>query len=224
LKINNAAIDQSVITNSSVTVTTLTSTAGTAGNLLTLTIANGVMTISGTGTQAGNGNVTIDGIMESGELSLIGKAAAPTAPAAGKAFLYYDTTLASIRYNLGGAGWVTIGATPPAGANTELQFNNAGAFGASASLTWNGVILTANALVASNGITVTASGIAVTSGALVLSAGSISASGNLTLGGVTRLDNAGAAFLTAMTMNGVVGYTGTVAGAAGRNVDNGIIV
>jgi len=224
LKINNAAIDQSVITNSSVTVSSLTSTAGTPGNLLTLTIANGVMTVSGTGTQAGNGNVTIDGIMESGELSLVGKAAAPTAPAAGKAFLYYDTALAGLRYNLGGAGWVTIGNTLPAGANTELQFNNAGVFGASASLTWNGAILTANALVASNGITVAASGISVTSGALVLSSGSISASGNLQLGGVTRLNSSGGAFFTALTMNGVIGYTGTVASAAGRNIDNGVIV
>lgn len=39
---------------------------------------------------------------------------------------------------VGGGG----GNTPPAGANTQIQFNNAGAFGASPSLTWNGANLT----------------------------------------------------------------------------------
>lgn len=37
---------------------------------------------------------------------------------------------------------VTIGgATTPAGSNTEIQFNNSGAFGASSNLTWNGSAL-----------------------------------------------------------------------------------
>ena len=39
--------------------------------------------------------------------------------------------------------WVN-GGTNPAGSNTQIQFNNSGAFGASANLTWNGTTLTAN--------------------------------------------------------------------------------
>jgi hypothetical protein len=39
--------------------------------------------------------------------------------------------------------WVN-GGTDPAGSNTQIQFNNSGAFGASANLTWNGTTLTAN--------------------------------------------------------------------------------
>ena len=38
----------------------------------------------------------------------------------------------------------------PAGANTQIQFNNSGAFGASANLTWNGTILTASNLRSDN--------------------------------------------------------------------------
>jgi len=61
---------------------------------------------------------------------------------------------------LNGAGAYT---TPPdtvvnpAGANTELQFNNAGVFGASASLTWNGTTLNATQF---NGVALTALGAA----------------------------------------------------------------
>jgi len=37
-----------------------------------------------------------------------------------------------------GLKWIAIGgSTPPAGADTEIQFNNVGAFGASSDLTWN---------------------------------------------------------------------------------------
>ena len=63
LKINQASIDQSAITNSSVSVTTFTSTGGAAPNQLTLTITNGLLTVSGAGTAAGTGAVTIDGKM-----------------------------------------------------------------------------------------------------------------------------------------------------------------
>lgn len=40
-------------------------------------------------------------------------------------------------------GWVEANApsADPAGSNTQIQFNNSGAFGASANLTWNGTVL-----------------------------------------------------------------------------------
>lgn len=47
-----------------------------------------------------------------------------------------------------GSGLTNLPSGSPAGANTEIQFNNAGAFGASSSLTWNGNILSTDAFVA----------------------------------------------------------------------------
>jgi hypothetical protein len=44
--------------------------------------------------------------------------------------------------------------TAPAGSNTQVQFNNAGAFGASASLTWDGTSLTATKLAGAHNGTV----------------------------------------------------------------------
>jgi hypothetical protein len=45
--------------------------------------------------------------------------------------------------------WATVTASP-AGSNTQVQFNNSGAFGASASLTWNGTALTTPSLNSAN--------------------------------------------------------------------------
>jgi len=50
---------------------------------------------------------------------------------------------------IGGTGNVTInatgggGSTPPGGSNTQIQYNNAGAFGGVSNLTWNGTTLSA---------------------------------------------------------------------------------
>lgn len=41
----------------------------------------------------------------------------------------------------GNTGWTAFAATPPGGSNTHVQFNNSGAFGGSANLTWNGSAL-----------------------------------------------------------------------------------
>ena len=55
---------------------------------------------------------------------------------------YFDTTLGTPVWlqSVKPSVWVTYGggggATPPAGADTQIQFNDAGAFGASASFTW----------------------------------------------------------------------------------------
>ncbi len=64
-----------------------------------------------------------------------------TSPATG--LQVYNTTTNELNvYN--GTSWVAVGTpTLPAGANTQLQFNNSGVFGASSSLTWNGTTLTA---------------------------------------------------------------------------------
>ena len=102
LKINRASIDASTITNSTIAGSSLTSTSGTPPNVLTLTINNGALTVSGTGTEAGKGIITMD------QLALTGQTPAPTDPSAGTAILYYDTGTAALTYNLGGTGWFPI--------------------------------------------------------------------------------------------------------------------
>jgi len=50
--------------------------------------------------------------------------------------------------------WATLVGTPPAGSNTQLQFNDDGAFGASVDLTWDGTDLTVNGGLVVNDVTV----------------------------------------------------------------------
>lgn len=58
LVIAGASLDGSNISGGGIT-----SIAGSGGNVLTLTIENGLMTIQGTGSRAGTGDITIDGIV-----------------------------------------------------------------------------------------------------------------------------------------------------------------
>jgi hypothetical protein len=57
----------------------------------------------------------------------------------------------------GGSGaaptWTTVGGGggSPGGSNTQVQFNNSGAFGGASGLTWNGSLLTANSVVSTLG-------------------------------------------------------------------------
>ena len=68
----------------------------------------------------------------------------PTSPTTGvtvaagtRAILAWDGGLAT-------PDFVNVGGGSAAGSNTQIQFNNAGAFGAAAGLTWDGTTLTAN--------------------------------------------------------------------------------
>jgi hypothetical protein len=49
-----------------------------------------------------------------------------------------------------GSDFVNVGGGLPAGSNTQVQFNNSGAFGAAAGLTWDGTTLTANDIIDSS--------------------------------------------------------------------------
>lgn len=69
LKLNNANIDSSTLTNTTVSVTTFTSVGGTPPNTITLTINGGLLTIVGAGTQVGMGTISIDGLMTAGAYS-----------------------------------------------------------------------------------------------------------------------------------------------------------
>lgn len=94
---------------------------------------------SGTFVITGAGNAAFQSVA-SNYTSYVGLSAAPTAPGAGFAFVYYDTTLGQIRYNLGGAGWGSLPTVP--GANTQLIYNSSGAFAASSHLTFAADTLT----------------------------------------------------------------------------------
>ena len=134
----------------------------------------------------------------------------------------------------------------PAGSNQQIQFNNSGAPGASASLTWNGVTLTSSAM-STSALLVTTSGIGVTGASSITSASAAqtldvgnTGGGNairatagilVTAGGISV--SAGGLSITAVGLsvvggivaNGNTGFTGTLAAAisAGRNVQYGII-
>lgn len=78
-----------------------------------------------------------------------GGTGATSAPAARAALSAQETLVSGTNIktvngnNLLGSGNLTINATP-AGSSTQIQFNNAGAFGASANLTWDGQLLSVN--------------------------------------------------------------------------------
>lgn len=77
----------------------------------------------------------------------------PIRNASGSSALYYDATSGEITYS-------SIPSATPAGANTQIQFNNAGSLGASANLTFNNAT---NTLSATNivGTTMTVDGLEV---------------------------------------------------------------
>ena len=62
----------------------------------------------------------------------------PTSPTTGVSVA--AGTRAIVAWN--GSDFVNVGGGSAAGSNTQVQFNNSGAFGASANLTWNGTTLT----------------------------------------------------------------------------------
>ena len=74
----------------------------------------------------------------------------PTSPTTGitvaagtRAIIAWDGGLAT-------PDFVSVGGGSAAGSNTQIQFNNAGAFGAAAGLTWDGTTLTANDIIDSS--------------------------------------------------------------------------
>ena len=83
-----------------------------------------------------NENIAIPGNLEiTGSFALGGIANTVTANA-----LYYNTTTKQVTYGLAsGSG----GTGTPGGSDTQIQYNNAGAFGGVSNLTWNGTTLRA---------------------------------------------------------------------------------
>ena len=78
----------------------------------------------------------------------------PTSPTTGVSVA--AGTRAIIAWN--GSDFVNVGGGLPAGSNTQVQFNNSGAFGASSSLTWSGTVLGTTGFTASSDSTFTSTG------------------------------------------------------------------
>ena len=113
----------------------------------------------------------------------------PTSPTTGitvaagtRAIIAWDGGLAT-------PDFVNVGGGSAAGSNTQLQFNNSGAFGASSGLTWDGTTLTANDIIDSS---LTASKPVFTNG-----------SKNLVSTGTLGVDQGGTG-LTTLTANNVI--------------------
>jgi hypothetical protein len=105
-----------------------------------------------------------------------------TVPAGGRAIIAWDAGLVT-------PDFVSVGGGSAAGSNTQIQFNNAGAFGAAAGLTWDGTTLTANDIIDSS---LTASKPVFTN-----------ASKNLVSTGTLGVDQGGTG-LTTLTANNVI--------------------
>ncbi len=116
-------------TFSTVVATTYNSTATGA--------TNAFQTQGGTFTITGAGNAAFQSVAQNYG-SWVGQSAAPTPPGAGYAFVYYDSMIGALRYNLGGAGWASFAGV--AGSTTQVQFNLAGVMTASANFAWDNTL------------------------------------------------------------------------------------
>jgi hypothetical protein len=123
---------------------------------------------SGSGDVSGPASSTADGLVAFDGTSgkIIKAAGTVTVAQGGTGLTALGSALQVLRVNASATAleYATV-VTNPAGANTEIQFNNSGAFGASANLTWNGSILS------TTGFTASSDSIFSSTGALTISKG-----------------------------------------------------
>jgi hypothetical protein len=138
----------------------------------------------------------------------------PTSPTTG--ITVAAGTRAIIAWN--GSDFVNVGGGSAAGSNTQVQFNNSGAFGASSNLTWNGTTLTstgfAGPLNGTVGATTPAAGAFTTltaTTAIPVTSGGTGQSSALTQYGVVFASTTGA---MSTTSAGTAGYVLTSNGSS----------
>lgn len=122
----------------------------------------------------------------------------PSSPTTGVTIVAGDQAV--VAWN--GSDFEKVGGGNPAGSNTQVQFNNAGNFGASSGLTWNGTTLTATNL--------SAQSLSLTTTPLAVASGGTNGAATPTLGGVSY--GTGTAY--AFTPIGVEGKVLTSHGSA----------
>ena len=180
-----------IVVNANANVTV--SSAGTA-NVLTVSSTGTV--VSGTASATGNitgGNLLTTGLISSNVLSATGNA-------------YVGAILTNNYYYANGVVFGGGGGGTPGGANTQIQFNDNGAFAATAGLTFN---KTSNAVIANGNIT----------GGNLLTTGIVSATGNITgsyiIGNGSQLTGLPAGYTNsnlATLGSNVISTTGTITG------------
>lgn len=111
----------------------ITSTGASGGvNVSTSTAYNSIQSSGGGGFLGRNFTATV--------YTQVGQNSGAPTPTSGDTLndgcLYYDTGAAALKARIGGS-FVTLGSASPAGSTTQVQYNNAGAFGASANFTFN---------------------------------------------------------------------------------------
>jgi len=105
---------------------------------------NAFQTSTGTCFITGAGNAAFQSVAMN-FMDIVGNTSDQTAPSSGTARLEYNITSGTLKYNLGGAGWVNFGGlTIPGSSNTQVMVSNGTALTGSANLVFGSGILTAS--------------------------------------------------------------------------------